>query len=203
MKVVFVDWHNTLSTSLFWQQRPGCRLSAAESAAVESYIFGRAELVRQWMLGAAAAEEVCALAAADLGLAAADLVADLEHSCRSMEFGDPASVDAVAAVREHGVKVVLATDNMDTFSRWTVPALQLRGAFDGILNSASLGALKGDVVDGHSPFFGPWLSHNGVAPSEAVLLDDSPPESAAAIGLSVRRVEHPAKLAGLLAEFAV
>jgi FMN phosphatase YigB (HAD superfamily) len=201
VRVVFVDWANTLSTSLFWQQRPGCRLSAADSAKAESYVFSRAEHVRQWMLGAVTAEDVCASAAGKLGLAAADLLADLEHSCRSMEFDDPAAVDALRAIREQGTKVVLATDNMDTFFRWTVPALHLRGIFDAILDSASLGALKGGLVDGQSPFFGPWLSDQGIVPFEAVLVDDSPSASAAAIGLQTRLVEHPRKLASVLAEF--
>ncbi len=202
VRVVFVDWAKTLSTSLFWQQGPGCRLSAADSERVQSYVFGRAELVRQWMLGAVAAEGVAALAAGNLGLPTADLLADLEHSCRSMEFYDPASADAVRAIRERGIKVVLATDNMDTFPRWTVPALQLRGVFDAILDSASLGVLKNDLADGQSRFFGPWLRAQGIAPSEAVLVDDSPAGSAAAIGMRVRRVEHPGRLGSVLAEFS-
>jgi hypothetical protein len=201
VRVVFVDWAKTLSTSLFWEQRPGCCLSAADSARVDSWVFSRTELLRQWMLGAVTADDVCALAAGSLGLATPDLLADLERSCRSMEFDDPASVDAVRAIREQGTKVVLATDNMDTFWRWTVPALHLRGIFDAILNSASLGALKGSLVDGQSPFFGPWLSAHGIAPSDAVLVDDSPPASIAAIGLQSRRVGHPRKLASVLAEF--
>jgi len=200
IRVVFVDWARTLSTSLFWQQRPGCRLSAADSARVDSYVFSRAQLLRQWMVGAVAAEEVCAFAAASLGLPAADLLADLEHSCLSMQFDDPASVGAVGALRAQGIKVVLATDNMDTFHRWTIPALHLRDIFDAILDSASLRVLKGDLVDGHSPFFEPWLSDQRVAPSEAVLVDDSPSPSATAIGLQTRRVEHPGTLARILTE---
>ena len=201
VRVVFVDWAKTLSTSLFWQQRPGCRLSPADSARVESYVFSRAELTRQWMLETVAAEDVCTSAAGSLGLAVADLLADLEHSCRSMEFDDPASLDVLRAIREQGTRVVLATDNMDTFYRWTVPALHLRGIFDAILDSASLRALKGDLVRGQSPFFGPWLSDHGIVPSEAVLVDDSPAMSTASIGLQTRVVEHPTKLASVLAEF--
>ncbi len=200
VRVVFVDWYKTLSTSLFWQHRPGCRLSGADLDRVHSYVFSRAELVRQWMLGAVAAEDVCTSAAGSLGLTAADLAADLERSCRHFEFDDPASVDALDAIREQGIKVVLATDNMDAFYRWTVPALYLDGIFDATLDSASLGVLKGDLVDGHSPFFGPWLSDQGIAPSEAVLVDDSPAGSAAAIGMVTRLVEHPARLASVLTQ---
>lgn len=200
IRVVFVDWAKTLSTSMFWEQRPGCRLSAADSARVDSYVFSRTDLLRQWMVGALSAEDVCSSAGASLGLPAGDLLADLEQSCLSMEFDDPAAVVVLQAIREQGIKVVLATDNMDTFYRWTVPAMRLTGIVDAILDSASLGCLKGDLARGHSPFFEPWLSHQHIAPSEAVLVDDSPPASATAIGLQIRRVEHPGKLAGILTE---
>ncbi len=202
VRAVFVDWAWTLSTSLFWEPRLGRRLSAADSSRVGNYVFSQAELLRLWMLGAMAAEDVCVQAGRTLGLAAADLLGDLEHSCRNMEFHDRASVGALRAIRRRGIKVVLATDNMDTLPRWTAPALRLRGIFDAILDSASLGALKNDVVDGHSPFFGPWLSDHGIAPSEAVLVDDSPASSATAIGLRIRPVEHPGQLVSVLAEFA-
>jgi len=198
VRVVFVDWYKTLSTSRFWQQRPGCRLTPEDSARVESWVFGRAELLRQWMLGEVASEDVCALAAGRLGLAAADVLADLEHNCRRMEFDDPSVVDALRAIRVQGIKVVLATDNMDAFCRWTVPALHLGDMFDAILDSASLGTLKDDLGRGHSPFFSPWLSDQRIAPAEAVLVDDSPPTSAAAIGLQTRLVEQPDKLASIL-----
>jgi FMN phosphatase YigB (HAD superfamily) len=203
VRVVFVDWYNTLSTSRFWQQRPGCRLSAADSARVERSVFGRAELLRRWMLGMMASEDVCAWAAGGLSLAAADLLADLEHNCRRMEFDDPAAVHALRAIREHGIKVVLATDNMDAFARWTVPALHLGDIFDAVLDSASIGTLKGDVAGGHSPFFSPWLSDERTAPAEAVLVDDSPPASAAAIGLHTRVVEHPGQLASVLTQLGL
>lgn len=203
VRVVFVDWYKTLSTSLFWQQRPGCRLSAAGSARAGSHVFSRADLHQRWMLGWATAEDVCSLAAGGLGLAAADLLADLEHSCYRMEFDDPGSADALRAVREQGIKVVLATDNMDAFARWTVPALHLSGIFDAILDSALIGSLKDDLVDGQSPFFGPWLSDQRIAPVEAVLVDDSPPASAAAISLQTRLVEHPGRVASILTQLGL
>jgi hypothetical protein len=75
-----------------------------------------------------------------------------------------------------------------------LPALHLGDIFDAILDSASLRVLKGDLAGGHSPFFGPWLSDHRMAPAEAVLVDDSPPASAVAIGLQTRLVEYPGKV---------
>jgi hypothetical protein len=84
-----------------------------------------------------------------------------------------------------------------------VPALQLDTIFDDILTSALCLALKGDLVDGESPFFGPWLSEHGIKPSEVVLVDDCPVPAAEAIGMIVRLVEHLSRLADVRAQFEV
>ena len=107
-------------------------------------------------------------------------------------------------IRENGIKVVLATDNMDTFERWTVPALELEPLFDGILTSVYCGALKSEIQGDYSPFFDHYLKQNRVRPTEAILIDDSPiDEVVKAIGLGFRYVDHPSRLASLLGEFLI
>lgn len=62
---------------------------------------------------------------------------------------------------------------MDTFVRWTVPALNLAQHFDAILDSYSLRALKRDKDElGQSKFFGKLLSKNRIDPTSTVLIDD-------------------------------
>jgi hypothetical protein len=200
--VVFVDWHQTLSTSLFWEHGHGCRLPPATLARVSTYVFTQPQLVRHWMLGAVVAEDVCALAAGYFGVGADDVLADLEQSCRRMELCDPAVVDTLRLISERGIKVVLATDNMDTFRRWTIPALRLDSVFDDVLTSDACGALKTDLFDRRSPFFSPWLAGRGIAPSDAVLIDDTRVAAAEAIGINVRLIEDPSNLATTLANLA-
>jgi FMN phosphatase YigB (HAD superfamily) len=154
------------------------------------------------MLGAMVAEDVCALAADYFGLRVDDVLADLEQSCRRMELCDPAVVDTLRRISERGIRVVLATDNMDAFRRWTIPALQLDTVFDVVLTSDACGALKTDLVDGLSPFFSPWLADCGIAPSEAMLIDDTRVAAAEAIGIVVRLVEDPSNLVAALAKLA-
>lgn len=198
MDVVFVDWHKTLSTSIFWEHRPGCRLPPEGLAEVSRYVFGHHELVRDWMLGAATAEDVCALAGDFVGFRTDDVLADLEHSCRRMELYDPSVVDTLRSISRRGIKVVLATDNMDTFRRWTVPALQLESVFDDVLTSDASGVLKSDLVDGNSPFFTPWLTDHGVTPSQAILIDDHRAPAAEAIGMTVHLLDDPSQLVSML-----
>jgi FMN phosphatase YigB (HAD superfamily) len=200
MDVVFVDWHKTLSTSLFWEHRPGCRLPPEQLAEVSRHVFSQHQLVRAWMLGAVAAEDISELAGHALELRTEDVLGDLEHSCRRMELCDRSVLDMLRSVRRGGIKVVLATDNMDAFRRWTLPALHLGTVFDAVLTSDVCGALKADMVDGHSPFFTPWLADHGIAPSQAILLDDCRVLAAEAIGIAARLVEDPGKLKSMLAQ---
>lgn len=69
--------------------------------------------------------------------------------------------------------MVVATDNMDTFTRWTVPALGLYDMFDDILCSHEIGCLKKDMIGDRSRFFGPYLAKHDIGIGESVLIDDS------------------------------
>lgn len=168
MKVVFVDWHKTLSTSQFWQHSEDSRLKPEQLQAVDRYVFSSPSLSRLWMMGQLSAESVCHVAAKHLNGSSDDILHDLISSCQRMELCDPTVVEVIQALRERGVKTVIATDNMDTFTRWTVPALRLDEVFDEVLNSADVRMMKK-----YPRFFRDWLESHGVEPSEAILLDDS------------------------------
>jgi FMN phosphatase YigB (HAD superfamily) len=81
--------------------------------------------------------------------------------------------EMIAQLRAKGLKVVLATDNMDTFHRWTVPSLQLMSLFDDILSSFQLKALKSDCgAEGRSLFFAHYLQTHSIHRGESLVLDD-------------------------------
>ncbi len=92
-----------------------------------------------------------------------------------MNIDSKKSIHLINQLRATGTKVVLATDNMDSFVRWTIPALGLTNYFDDILDSFSLKALKRDFDEqGNSRFFSGYLSKNNLLPTDCVLIDDSP-----------------------------
>jgi len=94
--------------------------------------------------------------------------------CRKMEYVSTEVLPLIKTIQNKGVKVFIATDNMDSFTRWTVPALRLNKIFDGILNSYDLKVMKSDA-DGHgnSLFFGRSLSLHKLRPGESTIIDDS------------------------------
>lgn len=94
--------------------------------------------------------------------------------CELMEFVDPKVPDLIKRLRKKGIKVYIASNNMDSFDRWTIPAMKLNSLFDGIINSFAIKALKHDFDnDGRSLFFGSVLKSEGVSPHETILIDDS------------------------------
>ena len=114
--------------------------------------------------------------------------------CKSMKLVSEEIISLISKLRAKGIKAVIATNNTDSFSRWTVPSLKLHEVFDEILNSADLKGLKWDVDEkGQSLFFADFLQTQGIHPGESALLDDNNSEMARertqSFGIEYRRVE--------------
>ncbi len=174
LKVIFIDWDGTLSRSRFWEH---WQIEDPEGYnKIQKVLFAENPgMINDWMRGFVSAEVISAEVAHRTGLNPQIVLTNLEQSCKAMALMQPGVLDVIQKKRENGVKAVIATDNMDTFSRWTVPSLNLERHFDGILTSVARGALKEDVAeDGTSLFFHHYLSQNAIQPSEALWIDDRP-----------------------------
>jgi FMN phosphatase YigB (HAD superfamily) len=201
-KVLFIDWYKTLSTSLFWANHPRALLSAQELSSISHFLFNQSGLIDLWMKGFTNSERIVAEIELALNIDAQKILKELEHSCKAMHLYDPSVPAIIQEIRASDIRVVLATDNMDAFERWTVPALKLESMFDGIITSVFRGALKSEIQDDYSPFFGHYLGQNGISAEDAILIDDSPIDKlVASIGLGFQYVNHPSQLASILREF--
>ena len=151
-----------------------------------SVFAARMQLLTSWMRGELCAEEVVRFIASEIGADSDELFAGLVESCRRMTFVSDELPELIRRLRETGTKVVIATDNMDTFTRWTIPALGLGDLFDDILDSHSLRALKQDSTpEGESAFFGRYMAKEGLSPEECLLVDDSMQTVAAVEGFGI------------------
>ncbi len=197
-KVLFIDWHQTLSYSSFWSQLDDPKHPySVYYPLIQRWLFrDNIPLVDRWMRGAITYPEICGMVAAANGLEA-DVVRDtLEQSAAAMELCSDEVRSLIANIRNQGVKVILATDNMDTFSKITVRNLSLDRLFDGILVSSERGCLKYEVNDDSIPFFDPFLRAHNFAYAEAVLLDDSEDRSGTyqRLGFKITAIKNPAHL---------
>ena len=174
-KVLCVDWDGTLSYSRFWENCDDTTLDPTAIGHLTTFLFRDSQaLVQDWMKGFVSSATVVDILAQQFNLSSQALYQELERSCRAMQFADSSIPAKLTRIRDQGVKVVIATDNMDTFTKWTVPSLELELLFDGVLSSPDRGAFKKEVADGRSPFFDLYLNQQGLKPGEAVLLDDNP-----------------------------
>lgn len=82
------------------------------------------------------------------------------------------SEEATQLIQElkRNARVVLATDNMDCFRRFTVPTQNFALLFDDILESSSLGRMKKDEA---GRTFTDYATSHSIAPERTYLIDDS------------------------------
>jgi hypothetical protein len=176
-KCLFVDWHLTLSTSVFWEQfsNPG-HPQHPFFAFMQSALFapiGVETWVIPWMRGVFTSEEVIVGVCRGTDIDAAFALQALRSSCQQMRLVSEEIPRCIRDLQAKGLRVVIATDNMDTFHRWTVPGLRLRALFDDVLSSWRLRALKEDRgQDGQSRFFAHYLQAHQIGWGESLLLDD-------------------------------
>lgn len=126
-----------------------------------------------WLRGQFTSEEVIADICQGTDFEPTLVLQELMVSCRRMKLAAETIPTSIASLRAKGIQVVIATDNVDTFHRWTVPSLRLYDMFDGILSSYELRALKEDKDQaGQSLFFSNYLQDHHIGPGESLLLDD-------------------------------
>lgn len=194
---ICIDWYNTASSDKYFQHLFDSDKQADLQLAstLQNTLFGdMASYINPWMRGQYTSEEIMTTLASRSHLPYEIVMDEFVTSCRSMLFTFPELPFYVQQLRDRGYKVAIATDNMDSFYRWTSPALGLPQLFDHILISHRLHALKGDFhLSGDSLFFGEFLAKNHLSPHQITLFDDSPDpgDRLTAYGIKYRRISSP------------
>ena len=143
-KAIFFDWNKTLSNSLFWEQLGDFNHERHEwNENISTYLFrDNKNLISDWMRGEIADKEIVNRISLQFGYSSDVLLEDLIDSCRNMKLVSDEVITLVQRLRQKGIRCVIATDNMDTFRKYTVPALELEKYFDDILVSSDSGVFK-------------------------------------------------------------
>lgn len=205
-KTIFFDWNKTLSNSLFWEQLNNPKHERhAWNDNISTYLFKENKhLISEWMKGLIDSEGIVEKISACHRYPADTLLEDLAESCRSMKLVSDEVLPLVQKIRKNGTKCVIATDNMDTFTRYTVPALKLAEYFDDILVSFGKGLFKFDVKDDAIPFFDGYLMENNLNYKDVVLIDDCIDKSGTyeKQGFDILQVFSPDDFVGKLRQLA-
>lgn len=139
-KILFIDWYKTLSFDLFWQKLKN--ENPLEFRIIETSIFCNEEKMKKWMTGQHSSEEICK----DISLLTTfdeqQLFSELQRCCSNMHV-HPSIINTIQKLQSQ-YHVIITTDNMDCFSRFTVPATNIQSWTDAILNSSDTQRLKND-----------------------------------------------------------
>ena len=206
-KVIFIDWNRTLSYSLFWEHlKNGDHVNSRHHGAIVKWLFvDNKDIIKTWMLGIESVDNIINKMSHTIGVDEKLILHELVESCNNMVLCSADIEPLVRQLQRHGALIVIATDNMDTFREYTVPALKLDELFDDILISSELGKLKDDVLPNDKIlFFDEYLTKNGLTYQDSVLLDDSPDSSGKYSTLGFERIliDSPAKLVSTLEDMA-
>jgi FMN phosphatase YigB (HAD superfamily) len=162
--ILFCDFDGTICHDRYWRSLP-----SEQYEKVQSLLFRDDKTyVSDWMRGKYTAEQVNEKVAHELGLPYEQVWQLFVNDCSTMRVSQE-TLEKLSALRSR-YTVVLMTGNMDSFSRFTVPALGLENYFDCISNSYHEGKHK---TDDKGQIFTEYADKFGVPLKECVVIDDS------------------------------
>ena len=163
-KAIFIDFDGTLCHDRFWRSLKPELLEKVQ----HSLFQDDKTVVGAWMNGDYTSEDVNRKLAEALDVDYDFLWNVFVKDCREMRV-EMKVLEKLKRLRKNH-KVVLITDNMDCFDRFTVPSLELDTYFDVIVNSFNEHASKNEQ-DGL--LFKEVIKRVGSTPTNSVLIDNS------------------------------
>lgn len=193
-KFIFLDWNGTLSKSKFWGHLQKSEEGILLFNKIENVLFGQLkELLKPWMRGECKSEDICKKISELVNLPFDFIFSEFIKGCKNMEICNEEILNLIYLIKKSGSKVIIATDNMDSFTRWTYPAIQEKhnAVFDDILNSFELKALKEDVNNGVNMFFDDYIKNKKLQYCDCVLIDDSPDKNGIFSKIGMEYIQVP------------
>jgi FMN phosphatase YigB (HAD superfamily) len=170
-KILFVDFNGVISYDNFWKElEDKTHPLNSYHHLIENFLFKeKPEIIKDWMLGKYTSEEVHEILNIAVGVPYLDLFEIFERGCRNIDVSTSV-LEKIQELRKN-YYCILATGNMDSFDRFTLPSnLILKESFDEIDNSYNLGIFK---TTNNGQYFLDKARILSVEISNCVLVDDS------------------------------
>lgn len=136
---------------------------------IQINIFGNKDLVQDWMRNRVHSIDINELIAKNTGIENEFLNQVYEESIRRMELEK--EVRSMAeSLKLSGKKIGIVTDNMDVFTKITIPNHRFDKSFDVVVNSADYGMLK---KENGGKLFDTALTVLGEEIGNSLMIDDS------------------------------
>ncbi|SRR5260221_1512532 len=193
-KVVFIDWNGTLSPTKFWSQLERSKKQEDRDLFklwADATFINHKDKIVPWMKGDYTSEYILGLVAKETNTDFDTLLKEFIVGCQLMEYSSPSIPKLIHELRNKNVLVSIASNNMDCFTRWTVPHMGLHSIFDDILNSYDLKAMKHDIDDdGKRKFFHSFFVRHEIDPRNCIFIDDGEDKlnTISDLGIDYRRI---------------
>lgn len=174
---IFIDWNGTLSPTKFWSQLEKSEKQEDRNLFelwANTLFKNFKDKIVPWMKGLHTSEEMIDLIAKETKTDPNNIEREFIIGCEKMEYSSPNIPKLIQSLRNKSVLIAIASNNMDCFTRWTVPHLNLKSTFDEILNSYDLQALKHELDQNkQSLFFKNFFNkYSDIDPTKCEFIDD-------------------------------
>src|SRR3989339_486159 len=163
-RILFVDFDGTICHDRFWRS-----LDTSTFEKIQKILFGKNKsMINEWMRGIHSSEDINHFISKELNLSFEYLWGHFVNDCENMTVAQ----EVLYGIEKlkNDFHTVLITDNMDCFTRFTVPALKLNLYFDLIVNSCESKKFK---CDNNGEIFVHLLNEYNSKIDRSILIDNS------------------------------
>lgn len=172
IKTIFLDWNGTICNNVFWQQLDNDSTKEIFEKIKKSLFIDNGNLIDPWMKNQLSMNDIVDTIYNETKINKQFLKEQLIFSSENMNFVNPEIPNIIKLIQEKGIKVVLASDNMDVF-RYTISKLKLDLLFDDLLLSNEIGFLKTEWTGNTSLFFKNYIKRKNLNINKCILIDDA------------------------------
>ena len=135
--ILFIDFDGTLCHDRFWRN-----IDTDSFQQIQNFLFSENKsVIQDWMKGVYSSEDINRLISKELNIPFEKIWQVFVEDCKNMTISSD-TLNRIEKLRKY-YETVLITDNMDCFTRFTVPAQKLDSFFDSIVNSFENKKFKG------------------------------------------------------------
>lgn len=172
IKTIFLDWNGTICNNVFWEQLNNSTTKEIFDKITKCLFIKHNHLINSWMKNILSMNDIIDIVSRETNIDKYFLKEQLIISSLGMNYVDLNIPNIIKLIQIKGIKVVLASDNMDVF-RHTITNLKMDLLFDDLLLSNEIGFLKSELNDNKSLFFENYINKNNLKYNECILIDDS------------------------------
>ena len=162
---IFIDFDGTICFDYFWRSSP----EKIKGTIVEFLFQNNTYLLEDWMRGQKSSEDINKIISTECNLDYNMIWKYFVKDCENMYVAEDV-LSAISSCRKNNT-LILITDNMDSFNRFTRDKLKLTEYFDYIFNSCDYGLLKDDPIQ--KGLFKKVIDIHNFDIKKSVLLDNS------------------------------